>query len=357
MVMLRACLAFAVSAGLAACASGPSVVRIANGNAPDGNAVTWPAPVTGEKARYRWIGELTGEDNIRLADGSQGGGLARAMRWIVGLDENARDRRVLQRPSAVTVDAGGRIIVADVSRQAVFVFDEARGRLDVWDQADTKTRFAAPVALALESDGKLLVSDAELKRVVRLSVDGTPINSFGQGVLQRPAGIAHDAKARMTYVADAHAHDIKVFDERGLLVDTLGARGEGRGEFNFPTHLTYVAPNLYVTDSLNARVQVINISEREHRMVGSRGVYLGNLVRPKGVAVDRGGRLYVVESFYDHVLVFNPLGQLLIGVGGTGNGAGQFFLPAGVWVDQRDRVFVADMFNGRVAVLQFLGAD
>jgi len=93
------------------------------------------------------------------------------------------------------------------------------------------------------------------------------------------------------------------------------------------------------------------------RNIGARGLTVGSLVRPKGVAVDSEGNVYVVESYYDHLLVFNRRGEFLMPIGGVGQETGKFYLPAGVWVDGRNRVFVADMFNGRVMVFQFLGGE
>ena len=91
------------------------------------------------------------------------------------------------------------------------------------------------------------------------------------------------------------------------------------------------------------------------RAIGTRGLFVGNLVRPKGVAVDGERNVYVIESYYDNLLVYNAEGEFLMPLGGTGSSTGRFFLPAGVWTDERNRVFVADMFNGRVVVFPFLG--
>jgi DNA-binding beta-propeller fold protein YncE len=110
-----------------------------------------------------------------------------------------------------------------------------------------------------------------------------------------------------------------------------------------------------VSDTLNARVQVLTIEGEALSKVGQRGLYVGNLVRPKGVTVDDDGNIYVVEGYYDHLLVFNQAAQLLLPIGGTGASIGRFFLPAGVWSDPQNRIFVADMFNGRVLILQYLG--
>jgi DNA-binding beta-propeller fold protein YncE len=104
-------------------------------------------------------------------------------------------------------------------------------------------------------------------------------------------------------------------------------------------------------------VQVFDPDGRVLEVFGERGLYVGNLARPKGVAVDDEGNVYVVESFYDHLLVFDPSGRFLLPVGGTGHAPGQFYLPAGVWIDSRNRVYVADMFNGRVSIFQFLGGS
>jgi sugar lactone lactonase YvrE len=113
---------------------------------------------------------------------------------------------------------------------------------------------------------------------------------------------------------------------------------------------------LIVSDTLNARLQVLTADGSSLDTVGQRGLFVGNFVRPKGVAADSDGNIYAVESYFDHLLVYDRDGRLLLSIGGTGSGVGQFYLPAGVWVDDRDRIFIADMHNGRVVVLQYLGS-
>jgi len=317
-------------------------------------ATVWPAPQTQEVPRYRYLGQLVGEQNLRSVNGDKSTA-RKFFAWLVGLTGQGDQPVVLQRPQTGVVDPSGRVLVTDVSRNAVFVFDEARGRLDVWDEAGPGRHFAAPIGIALGRDGEVLVADAELARVFRLDREGKPLGSFGDGVLERPTGVARDAARGRIFVADTQAHDIKVFDDDGRLVARWGRRGEGPGELNFPTHLAFADGALIVCDSMNARVQVFDGEGQPTLRFGERGLYVGNLVRPKGVAADDEGNLYVVESMHDMLLVFDRQGRLLIPIGGTGKDAGRFYLPAGVWVDGRNRVFVADMFNGRVAVFQFLG--
>jgi sugar lactone lactonase YvrE len=134
-----------------------------------------------------------------------------------------------------------------------------------------------------------------------------------------------------------------------------GRRGDAPGEFNFPTHLGLGPDRLYVSDSMNARVQAFDLDGRPQAQIGQRGLYVGNFVRPKGVAADADGNVYVVESMHDTLLVFDRDARPLMSIGGTGQEVGKFYLPSGVWTDGRDRVYVADMYNGRVVVFQFLG--
>ena len=156
-------------------------------------------------------------------------------------------------------------------------------------------------------------------------------------------------------MADRGDNDIKVFDDAGELVATLGEFGEGPGQFNGPTYLDWRDDKLYVTDTLNSRIQIFSPDGKLISMFGRRGLYLGDLPRPKGVTVDQRGNIYVVESYYDYLLVFNHNGELLLPIGGTGNEPGEFFLPAGVWADNSNHIYVADTFNGRVVIFEYLG--
>jgi DNA-binding beta-propeller fold protein YncE len=157
-------------------------------------------------------------------------------------------------------------------------------------------------------------------------------------------------------VVDTYGHDIKVYGKDGRLLRTLGSRGDKPGEFNYPTYLVLANGNLYVSDTMNARVQVLDAETGHSKLViGELGLNVGNLVRPKGVAVDSEGDIYVVESYFDRLLVYNKEGQFLMPIGSEGQRIGEFYLPAGVWIDSHNQVFVADMMNGRVMLFQFLG--
>lgn len=352
----RLCLYLAMASGfLTGCATpSPGVFQITplvvEGKPAE---LTWPAKEDAEVPRYVYLGEITGEGNFIKA---QDGGAKGILRWLADLIQGEAPPVVLQRPQSGVVDESGRILITDSSRQAVYVFNLQQGLLDIWEYAAGQIRFSSPTGIALGAEGDIFVADANLGFVARLNPRGENIGVIGKGLLKRPIGVAFDSLQNHLYVADTYAHDIKIFDTDGHLLSTLGQRGEEAGEFNFPTYITLNQGELYVVDTMSARVQVIDIVTGDSkRVISERGLNVGKLVRPKGVAVDSEGNTYVVESYYDHLLVYNKRSEFLLPIGGTGQAPGRFFLPSGVWIDAKDRVYVADMFNGRVSVFQFLG--
>lgn len=352
-ITCRDLIATVLCLSLAGCAQAPTEMRYF----PEGAAAARVWPSIPEIPRYRYAGQLTGEQNFGPAEQIQPSTGERFFRWVVGLGQRSGTvPRVLARPQTGMVGDDGRIYVTDVGRQAVFVFDEQHGKLFIWDRADGNSEFRSPIGIAPGPDGQILIADSGLGRIVRLDRQGNPIGSFGQGVVSRPTGLARDPASGHLYVADTLAHDIKIFDNTGRLVTRIGRRGAAPGEFNGPTHIAFIGGKLYVSDTLNARVQVLSPAGEPLQSIGRRGLYVGNLTRPKGVVADIDGNIYVVESYHSHLLIFDRDGNYLLPIGGTGSAVGQFFLPAGAWRDGRDRIFIADMFNGRVIVLQYLGA-
>ncbi|MCB1954299.1 MAG: 6-bladed beta-propeller [Rhodocyclaceae bacterium] len=309
-----------------------------------------PAP---EIPRYQFAGQLTGEPNF-VRDEADDGALVRFFRWVVGLADTRP--KTLQRPQAVAVDAAGRIFVTDVGRAAVYVFDPVAGELRILEFADGLRRFVNPIGIVSDPDGSTWVADAELGLVAHLAPGGDTLPPLGEGVLTRPTGIVQRKDNGHLIVADTHAHALFEFSPDGTLIRRLGQRGHEPGTFNYPTFLAIAGDRLYVTDTMNSRVQILRIDSGEFLdTVGRRGLYVGELVRPKGVATDIDGNVYVVESLYDNLLIYNSQGQFLMPIGGNGKEVGKFYLPSGVAVDGLNRVLVSDTFNGRVVLFQYLG--
>jgi DNA-binding beta-propeller fold protein YncE len=103
-------------------------------------------------------------------------------------------------------------------------------------------------------------------------------------------------------------------------------------------------------DSLNFRVQHLDPNGTVISAFGRLGDAIGEFDKPKGISLDRKGRVYVVEGRNDRVQVYGPDGTLLFFFGRTGSADGEFFLPTGITVDRENKIYVADGYNRRVEI-------
>jgi sugar lactone lactonase YvrE len=146
-------------------------------------------------------------------------------------------------------------------------------------------------------------------------------------------------------------HTLIVYElATGRLLHRVGKRGAGPGEFNFPTAVA-VGPDgrVYVSDTMNYRVEVFSASLEFVSSFGSLGVRPGQFRRPKGIAVDADNVVYVVDSDFNNFLMFTAEGETLMWVGELGERPGQMQLPAGIAVDRlRRRIVVTEQVNRRV---------
>ena len=262
----------------------------------------------------------------------------------------------LVRPHGVAVEEDKYIYVTDQERQAVFVFDLDSTKVTTIASAGEK-QFVSPVGVAACGD-TFAVSDSVLKEVFILTPAGKRVRTLEKpGGFKRPTGLAWDPKNKHLYVVDTLAGDISVFDPAtGRLVRRFGRPGRNPGHFNYPTHICVDGRGrIYVTDSLNFRVQVFRADGRFLFQIGKQGDASGHLAIPKGVAVDTEGHIYIVDSYLSTVQVFDEGGNFLLAIGRPGPGPGGFEVPAGLAIDSTNRIYVCDSHNSRVQILQFVG--
>ena len=167
------------------------------------------------------------------------------------------------------------------------------------------------------------------------------------------------------YAASEGSHQVKVFTKSGANVRTLGTgvRGAGNNEFASP-YCVRVEPgpdgHIYISDSNNYRVQVLNKEGAHVRTIGVTGQQgSGNhqFRYPWGLSVEPGaaGHLYVADTDNHRVQVFNKAGAYVRTIGVTGEpgtGSHQFHRPEGVAVEPGPDglVYVTDYENERVLV-------
>lgn len=259
------------------------------------------------------------------------------------------------RPMAV-VEAGGVLYVADPGARGVHRFDRLNGRHDLIVRAG-KQSLPSPVGLARGSAGEIYVSDSALRKVFMIRAQSQVAEEVQLGTeLRQPTGIAVDPASGRLFVVDTGTHRVQVFERDGTLAASIGERGVGPAQFNYPTLLWRDATGrLYVTDSLNFRVQILDPQGRFVAQFGRHGDGTGDLARHKGVATDSRGHVYVVDGLLHALQIFDASGRLLLAIGAQGREPGEFWLPVGIFIGEGDMIYVADAYNRRVQVFRYIG--
>lgn len=157
--------------------------------------------------------------------------------------------------------------------------------------------------VVVQNDGHGLWAEGEawqLTEDLRIgSVDVEGPENFG-----RIASFAIDAQGR-TWVLDSQADELRVFDDTGRHVRTIGRPGQGPGEFEQPVRVD-IGPdgNAWVMDPKNTRLSVID----------SAGHYLQGLLVPGGfVIMPWQGGFDEHGDYYAPIAVFEPEFQFSLG--------------------------------------------
>lgn len=212
-----------------------------------------------------------------------------------------------------------------------------------------------PVCMVTDKTGNIYVTDSVLNKVFIYDRDGKFIRNFSNINFQRPTGIAYDRERDIIYVVDTLEHKVYGIDSNGGVRMSFGKRGEGDGEFNYPTHITVDKDGrVYVSDTLNFRIQCFDRQGRFIFKFGTQGDSFDRFTMPKGVATDSEGNIYVVDAGQEMVKIFDRNGRLLLFFGEKGKDRGMFWIPSGIFIDRDDKIYVADTYNQRVQVFQLL---
>ena len=263
-------------------------------------------------------------------------------------------------PYGIAFDSKGLVYVADQRVGAVFIFNlETRDTQLIRNGAEA--HFGWINGLAIDDDDRLFVSDGKLRRVVIFNPKHEVESQITEG-LQDPVGLAIDTTNRFLYVVDTQQDQVMVYDADTLkLLRRIGTGGKNHflttaGDFGAPQGVAVDKDgNVYVTDTLNDRVEIFDAEGSFISTFGKAGDGPGYFARPKGIAVDGDGHIWVADAVQDRLQVFNREGRLLTYIG-TGHGElpGQFKALVGVAVDKQNRVFTTEQEPGRLQVFRYV---
>lgn len=311
--------------------------------------MVWPPPPLAP--RIQFVRNITSERDLS-ADTTNTESL---VAFLTG--EKMPSGRIAEPTGIAISEDAQRIYVADMMQQAVFRFDFGAKKFTKF------ASFGIPSGIALDAQENLYVVETGRKGVVVFNRDGKQLYDFADPELERPNGIAIDKKRERMYVVDTGRNEkpqnVKIYDLKGKRLGTIGGKSGGEfGSFSFPSFVTVDAEgNVYVTDTLNARVQKFDPDGRFVTVFGQLGSNWGEFDKPKGVAVDSFGNVYVADSGWSNVQIFNPKGQVLLFFGGRGPVPGMMKNPLALAIDKNNRIYVGDYLNHRIGVYELVNTS
>lgn len=171
--------------------------------------------------------------------------------------------------TAVTV-AGNEVYATDQFQ--IFVFSTEGELLRQFGKPGVGPGdFDHPGGLAVDSRGRVYVSDSNLNRVQALTRDAEPLWVTGRPiselrertenpfVLPRGLTILRDGSI---LVADPLGQQLVKLGEDGKVVANYGARGADEGQLNFPNDVDSSRDRIVVADRENDRIQVVRLTGR-----------------------------------------------------------------------------------------------
>ena len=318
-----------------------------NRDPEDRGEIVWPKPPA--RARIRYVETISSAKDLKLKQGSL---FKRVVKKIVGISD--ADSSIVF-PYGITTDSQSRIIVVDSKSRLVHVFDE-RDKKYFSLKAPKDERFVSPIGVAVDGADNIYISDSYTGKILVFAISGKFLRRLGpdEGQFDRPTGIAIDKKRGHLYVVETRKGEIQVLNLNGAELFKFGKRGTDDGEFNRPTQICIRGDRVYVTDTLNARIQIFDPDGKFISAIGDLGDAVGDLDKPKGVAIDSEQHIYVVGGLNDLVTIFDQQGNFLLAFGGTGGRRGEFYLPTAIHIDDDDNIYVSDTYNRRVQVFKYL---
>jgi DNA-binding beta-propeller fold protein YncE len=303
--------------------------------------LVWPEPP--ETARIEFIRSITSDkDLVSDTTFSQ-----EVINFLAG--SKPPPNSIIEPMGLAVSDDGQVLYVADTGRQQVLVFDFGQKKFSKIEG------LVHPLGVALDAQQNLYVVDQATKQIKVFDPTGKELRSFSDKSVVRPTGIAIDRQRGKVYVVDtaikaSEEHTVKIFSPDGKLLGHIGlGQGNVPGAFEFATYIALDGEgNVYVTDTLNSRIQVFDPNGTYVRTVGRNGDAPGMFTRPKGVAVDSLGDLYVADSGWSNVQIFNQKGQVLMFFAGRGPMPGLLKNPTALAIDKDNHIYVADYINHRV---------
>lgn len=257
------------------------------------------------------------------------------------------------------------VSIACIDSDNIWILDHGNNDIvDIFEKKKKVTKytnkdFSSLVGICITTDKEILFTDSRVCKIFKIKSGlKKPVVLNDSLKLSQPTGIAFSKINQEIWVVETGLHRISILNTKGELIRTIGKRGTGSGEFNFPTSI-WIDDNglVYIVDAMNFRVQIFDKTGEFISAFGKAGDATGFFARSKGIATDSFGNIYISDALFNSVQIFNKNGKFLYNFGKYGNGQEQFSMPAGIFIDKDNFIYIADSFNARIQVFQLINGN
>jgi sugar lactone lactonase YvrE/plastocyanin len=177
----------------------------------------------------------------------------------------------------------------------------------------------------------------------------------GNGQFDTPHDIATDSNGNI-YVSDTVNNRIQKFSSNGNFLFAKGTTGKNNGQFILPKGISVDKfNNFYVVDQSNNKIQKFDSTGKFLLSFGKKGISNGQFNKPRDMAIDSSGNIFVSDQLNNRIQKFNPSGKFISKFGSTGVGDGQFKQPLGIAIDKNNKIYVVDSQNNRYQIFTSSG--
>ena len=317
-VVCNAVVSLIFCALIAGCVSQPSAPETKKSDA----TVFYPGPP--DPPRYQFLTSFKGAKDFE----SKSSGMSSF------LGDQAVTGDEIKKPYGLFIRQGVIYLADSVS--GIFQFDLVNRKFFPFKGSKGLGKIVQPMNLATDKEGNTYVCDPVRKQVMQYDKNDFYVRAFVNAEDWKP--VDAEVYEDRLYVADSMAGTggVKVFNlKTGTALETIGLKGTPEQKLGIAANIAFDKDGfLNVVDVHQFKIMRYDRDGHYRGSLGGPGDSPGYFGRPRGVAMDRAGRMYVVDAAFDVVQVFAPTGQMVIYFGNEKDvPAGSLTLPAAIYID------------------------